>query len=78
MRFTTEARRSRRRDVGRAKRAILRFSVLSVSPWSVLLTGGAAAYAMRSAPLGFDREAIERVAPAGAGEGLAGDEGSCA
>ena len=37
MGFTTETRRARRRrGVGRAKRAILRFSVCSVSPWSIL------------------------------------------
>ena len=37
MGFTTETRRARRRrGVGRAKRAILRFSVPSVSPWSIL------------------------------------------
>ncbi len=33
IRFTRETRRTRRRGVGRAKRAILRFSVISVSPW---------------------------------------------
>jgi len=42
-RFTTEARRTRRRvALARVKRAIFGSSVLSVPPWSVFATAAAA------------------------------------